>query len=242
MIKNRTTTVPSIRSEQQNVSDSSLSSRHEVTIIDIRTKIDELYGRCVCGIYYSKDDYIKLRSDIIKGVVGLGEITASEFNNFGFTPDEIISLQTSNTNALSFLIANNLITSDVFETQVSSQERFSNEQILSFVSANLISREYFFQWYMQGKITLENILYIKSNADEKNLKKLGFVCQDEKGTMIDGLVSQNEFVDLYIDPERNDEFEKYRRLYKLLVMEDTPEEIRQKRESGNDANALKRIE
>lgn len=241
LIKDKNATVKTVIGSQDPNEDRS-NSENEVTINDILLYMEDLRSRCVAGIYYSAEDYVKLRGEIIEGKIDLSTINLAEFEKFNFTPNELSSLQNNNQNALSYLISNNILSQEEANAQINAQNEFSDEQLMKFVSSGLINRTQLLNLYMQGKVNIENMLHIKLNSDEDLLKRLGFICQDENGNIIDGLVNPKELVNLYVDPARNAEFEKYRKLYKLLVMDDTPEETRQKRENENDKKILEEID
>jgi len=219
------------------------SINKEVDFQDLQRQVENLQKHFVGGKFRNDTELASMAQNIISGTFPISDLNSSEFMNFGFSQEEISTIIRNNPNALNYLISNKIISKSEIESYVAFQEVFSNEMLMNLIALGHINSEQILKFYIQGKITLDNIRYVKLKADKDVLEKSGMICQDENGNIRDdAIISPQKFVDLYLEPEKTTEFERYRTLYKLLVMDETRQEIDEKHEAIGDSIKEKEIE
>lgn len=190
--------------------DVKIESSRIYTIIDFKTiknSVDFLIKHFINGKFYEDNKINEIAKNIIYGNMLVSSVNKREFLDvFQFTTEEISILITNQPEALQYLVENKLLKKNELKEIINLKKNFSNEQVLYLISEKLIDYDEVFNLYEQGKITLENIKFVKENLKEKDITTL---------------VSEDRLIELYFDTDKNNEFVKYRKLYKALKIDDT---------------------
>ena len=107
------------------------------------------------------------------------------------------------------------------------KRKFTDEQTLYYINKGLLQEEKAFELYNEGRITLENLEYVKFNAEGKDFSKI---------------LLPEKLVELYLDSEKKVEFEKYRKLYKLFIIDETKQEKLDREIKQENPKAIKALE
>lgn len=182
----------------------------EVSYKLIAESVESLNKHFVNGRYYEYDELNKLIEDITNGLVPIQNITKREYQNtLKLTIEELSTLDRNNPEAIQYLIDNDMLKKVEIEEFLKSKQKFTDEQALYYINKGLINEAMILGLYNSNKLTIENLEYVKYNLEDRDLT---------------GIVSTDELVELYLKSEKNEDFEKYRKLYKLLIIDETRKE------------------
>lgn len=188
-----------------------------ISFEELYAGINTLKNSYVAGKFFTEEELNSLASDYINGIKDVQTLTPDEFKNvLRFTENEILAMLKRNPNLLEYLIKNNIIENDKQETEnkpdkllelLEKQENITDKQLQILYENDRLTPEYLLQLYMdKGKADISAI---------KSLKR--FVDEDFFGE----IVNTSKLVELYLDRENGKEkFDKYRRLYKILKIDD----------------------
>lgn len=194
----------------------------------IRESVVELANHFINGKYYNYEEKAELIEGIIYGNFPINSISKSEFENaLNMTEEEIGILIRHNPDALQYLLENDILDDSKLEEVLTYKSEFTDSEFLYLVQANKFDNSKIVELYYKGKVSLDNIRFAKLNLENRDLLEL---------------VSPKELVELYLDPEKKEEFEKYRKLFKVLVIDETQDEIKQKEAAFGDEEKLTEIE
>ena len=199
----------------------------EIKYALLSESVSSLNRHFIGGKFYSYEELNDLIVEVIDGNYPISTVTKREFRNtLQLTVEEISILTRNDPNALMYLLENDMLEKDEVEDLVALKRGFSNEEILCLLTKEMITKESIEQLYAVGKITLENIEYIKMNSEED----------------LSDLVNDDRLVELYLNAETESEFDKYRGLYYTLVVAETAEEAAERLSADGDEEKLKELE
>ena len=195
----------------------------KISIKQTLSALEEYSDGFINGVYYDYKAKNDLIEDIIFGNVPLNTLSKEDFTKkLNLTIEEKAILVRNNPDALSYFIQNEILSESEFQELLTFKNDFSDEQFVLLMQNGIIKKENILELYLSGKITLENI----------NAAKLGL--EDDLST----IVSNEKLVELYLDEAKKDEFEKYRKIYKLLVVDETKEEQEERKAAVGDAKKI----
>ena len=195
----------------------------EIKYALLSESVSSLNRHFIGGKFYSYEELNDLIVEVIDGNYPISTVTKREFRNtLQLTVEEISILTRNDPNALMYLLENDMLEKDEVEDLVALKRGFSNEEILCLLTKEMITKESIEQLYAVGKITLENIEYIKMNSEED----------------LSDLVNDDRLVELYLNAETESEFDKYRGLYYTLVVAETAEEAEERLSADGDEEKI----
>lgn len=179
---------------------------------DISTYVEDSYKKFIGGQYYSIDELNDLIENIIIGKQDIETITPEEFSSkLELTSSEIAMMLIKRPSNIKYLIENQLISKEQLIEVLNVQGRFADEELIYLCNNEVVDSNLILELYNKKQISLENI---------KGLKK-GL----EKSEFLKDMVSSKKLVELYFDEEKSEEFNRYRKLFKVICIDDqTPEE------------------
>lgn len=200
----------------------------DVTYEVISESVLSLNKHFINGKYYEYEELTQLIEDITNGVVPVSNISKREYQNtLKLNVEELLILDRNNPEALQYLIDNDMLEKSEIEEVLKLKQKYTDEQALYFINSELIPEDSILDLYNSGKLTIENLRHVKLNLENRNLT---------------GIVSVDRLVELYLDPERTEEFEKYRKLYKLLIIDESRAEEVEREEKKDDKKAIKELD
>lgn len=183
---------------------------------EIYANIEELRSSYISGEFYTQDEINSVYELYITGERDVRELTPYEFKNvLKFTDGEILIMLNKDPTLLDYLIENNILDNDEKKSSKSSerilalvekQDKITAEQLQTLYQKGLLTQEYLLKLYMtKNKVDIEDIQILKESIDEH---------------FFDGMVSSSELIELYLDKDKKkEEFDKYRKLYKKIVID-----------------------
>ena len=200
----------------------------EISFRLISESVESLNQHFINGKYYEYDELNQMIEDITNGLLPVTSISKREYmNTLKLTVEELSILDRNNPEAIQYLIDNDMLQSEEIEEFLGIKRKFTNEQSLYYICKGLLSEEKTFELYNEGKISIENLEYVKFNVEDKDFSKL---------------LSPERLVELYLDPERLEEFEKYRKLYKLFIIDETRKERTERETKKENPKAIRDLE
>lgn len=200
----------------------------EISFKLIFESVESLNKHYINGKYYEYEELNQLIEDITNGFVPISNISKREYQNaLRLTIEELSMLDRNNPDAIQYLIDNDMLNPEEIEEFLEFKQKFTDEQAFYFINKGLIKEEQILDLYNLGKLTIENLTYTKLNLEGKDLTNL---------------VSTEKLVELYLDPEKTEEFEKYRKIYKLLVIDETNAERKEREKNKEDKKAIKDLD
>ena len=192
--------------ENKKVSIDSPRFNRTISHSDIKDWVTSLNRHYINGTFYNDDEILALANDIVNGRADVSILSKETFSDvMQFTTEEIGYILENSPKSLQFLLENGYIDEKIATEAISHQEEIDKSELLYLYEKGLISNQNIAEFLTKEVITFEDIRYLKEN--EINEKPL------------DSIASSKKLVDLYFDKERIEEFEEYRRLYKLLRIE-----------------------
>lgn len=183
----------------------------------LKAAIEELNSSYIAGEFYTEEELNYAVQDYINGQKDVQTLTPYEFKNvLRFTEGEIFSMLRANPSLLDYLIRNNIMEDDLEKNGKSANDRLfalierqnkvTASQLQILYDSDKLTPEYLLQLYMdKNKVDIESIQALKENVDEQ---------------FFEGIVTTSELVNLYLaKDEEKERFDKYRKLYKKVVIE-----------------------
>ena len=194
----------------------------------ISESVESLNKHFIHGKYYEYEELNQMIEDITNGLIPLTNISKREYlNTLKLTSEELSILDRNNQDAIQYLIDNDMLQAEEIEEFLGFKRKFTDEQALYYISKGLIQEEKAIELYNNGKITIENLAYVKLNVEDKDFSRL---------------FSPKKLVELYLDPEKAEEFEKYRKLFKLFIVDETRKEQFERADKKDNPKAIKDLE
>jgi len=178
----------------------------------IRGSIKTLMRHFIGGQFRSNEELQTIYRDIIEGKMDVSELSKDEYQNrlqiSSVLVPEIVS---HNPNALVFLSENEYVEEQEIKSVALLMDSYTNEQMDYLVHKGILSPIEVILFYSQGKISLDNIDSVK-DADV------------EKFDEITKCISSNQLISLYTDPERKEEYTRYKQLFKKYLIDGKTQE------------------
>lgn len=194
----------------------------------ISSSVAALNQHFINGKYYEFSEITKLIEDITNGLVPISNISKREYQNIlQLTVEELSILDRNNPEALQYLVKNGMLEENEIEDVLRLKQKYTDEQALYFVGSGIMSNDYILELYNSGILTLENVKHVKMNLEGRDLNDI---------------VSTDKLVELYLNPEKSAEFEKYRKLYKLLIIDESRAEAIERESKKDDKVAIKELD
>lgn len=180
----------------------------KISFEEIKIFVANLNKHYINGIFYSDLEIEEIAQDMISGEKDVSTLSKTEFlETMQFTIGDLVLMVSNNPSALEFLMKNSFITEIEFEEIFSKIKIITSEQLKYLYNNGNIQKEDLISYYISERISLNTI---------KDLKKY----LEEIGESLSEIVSTEKLVELYLDKKSKEEFDKYRRLYKLLIIDD----------------------
>lgn len=204
--------------ENKKVSIDSQKFNSRINFELIRSSVNSLNKHYIGERFYSDLEIEEFAQSIIAGENSVDNLSKSEFLDImQFTMGDLVLMVSNNPSALKSLREKEFITEEQFKEIVSKMKLVTSEQLQYLYGIGEIDNSRMFELYNDGKISLESIKDLRSTLEDK--------------TVLESIVSAERLVELYLDEEQKEEFDKYRRLYKLLVIDDKT--IKERKEIAN---------
>ncbi len=217
-LKNYSETVESLIESPRNRLISPRFSR-EINFELIKNSISSLNKHFIGERFYNDEEINNLASKIMSGKTSISSLSDSEILEIlQFTIGEYITITTNNPNALRELNERGLLKNKQLSQIISGLPTISKENLLYIYELGEIDTDEILERYNKNQIQAESIKTLKENSENK-----------EK---IEQMVSSKKLVELYLDEEKKEEFDRYKRLYKALIIDNKDKE--KKKEIANE--------
>ena len=217
-LKNYSETVESLIESPRNRLISPRFSR-EINFELIKNSISSLNKHFIGERFYNDEEINNLASKIMSGKTSISSLSDSEILEIlQFTIGEYITIATNNPNALRELNERGLLKNKQLSQIISGLPTISKENLLYIYELGEIDTDEILERYNKNQIQAESIKTLKENSENK-----------EK---IEQMVSSKKLVELYLDEEKKEEFDRYKRLYKALIVDNKDKE--KKKEIANE--------
>lgn len=202
----------------------SIKSQKFITEINfemIKASIKDLHKHYINGKFYTEEQIKEIAQEIISGKRPLNSFSKVEFiNTMQFTINDLITLIMKKKTALKELVEVGFLEKDQLKEIIKRLPVITSEQLKYLYSVGEIDNTDIFAYYDTDKISLENIRFLKSKLNKTKKEEL------------EEAVSQTKLVDLYLSEDRKEEFNKYRRLYRAICIDDRDIEGKKKVAKG----------
>lgn len=185
----------------------------------IKNSITSLNKHFIGKRFYNDEEISNLANQIMAGKSNISNLSNEEILDImQFTIGEYITIANNNPNALKDLNERGILKNKQLSQIISGLPTVSSENLLYIYQLGEINNDEILERYEKNQIKPESIKFLKENIENKeDLEKM---------------VSSKKLVELYLDEEKREEFDKYRRLYKLLIIDDKDKE--KKKEIANE--------
>lgn len=192
--------------ENKKVSIDSPRFNRNISYSDIKEWVTSLNRHYINGTFYNDDEILALANDIVNGRADVSILSKETFSDvMQFTSEEIGYILENSPESLQFLLENGYIDERTAIEAISYQEEIAQSELLYLYEKGLVSNQNIAEYLTKEVITLDDIRYLKEN--------------EIKDKPLDSIASSKKLINLYFDKEKIEEFEEYRRLYKLLRIE-----------------------
>ncbi len=199
----------------------------EVSFNDIKEDIKVIDQHIIGKKFYSNDQIDDLSKKIISGEIPIFLLNKEEFQNtLRFSEQQFSDLVKNIPDSLKFLLENEWINDEQFKKIIEGKTDFTDEQVLYLKESGRLNFDSILELYNQGKISLKNFKFLQSNLESEDISTI---------------VSSKRLVELYLDKSKKEEFDKYRKLYKMLKIDETEEEKKLKQQAKSEEE-LKQIQ
>ena len=177
-----------------------------ISYTDIDEWVKTLNKHYIGGKFYTDDEILALANDIVNGRTDVSVLSKEVFDEvMQFTTEEIGYIIESSPESLQFLLENGYIDEKTALEAIDKQEEVLPKELIYAYQQSLLTNEKIAELLDKQVITFEDIYVLKENEVEDK--------------PLDTVVSNKRLIELYFDKDRIQEFEEYRRLYKLLKLE-----------------------
>lgn len=177
-----------------------------ISYTDIKEWVTTLNKHYIGGKFYTDDEILGLANDIVNGRTNVSVLPKEVFDEvMQFTTEEIGYIVESSPESLQFLIENGYIDDKIALEVIDKQEEVLFEELLYAYKQGLLTNDKIAELLDKKVITVDDIYTLKENETEDK--------------PLDTIVSSKKLIELYFDKDKIEEFEDYRRLYKLLRLE-----------------------
>ena len=177
-----------------------------ISYTDIDEWVKTLNKHYIGGKFYTDNEILALANDIVNGRTDVSVLSKEVFDEvMQFTTEEIGYIIESSPESLQFLLENGYIDEKTALEAIDKQEEVLPKELIYAYQQSLLTNEKIAELLDKQVITFEDIYVLKENEVEDK--------------PLDTVVSNKKLIELYFDKDRIQEFEEYRRLYKLLKLE-----------------------
>ncbi len=202
---------------------------YKISYDDIVSLVEDMSKHFINGIFYDDKKLRNLFDNIISGNISIDSIAPNDFKKTvkDVTVRDILLLLENQPNGLQYIIESNILSEKNIYMILDKKKDFDAEQISFLINKNILDINDILKLYMQDKVSLENVKLLKENLKERN---------------VESIVSESKLVELYLDPSKKEEFDKYRRIFKTLKIDETADEIKQIKDNNDNEDKIKEIE
>lgn len=197
----------------------------------IKACIEELNHSFVNGVFYSEEEINDLAKEYVYGSKDVSTLSADEFKGaLKFTDGEVEIMIKRNPDLLEYFLDIDALNLEQEKNEqdadkklfglLEKQDKITQNQLQILYTRGKLSPEHLLELYMEkDKVDLESIDKIKDYVDEEFLSQM---------------VDTPKLVDLYLYKDEDDDgkFDKYRKLYKRLAIDD--KSLEEKNDISND--------
>lgn len=181
----------------------------------IRNSIYVLNRHFVGGEFRSNEELEQLYRDIIEGRKDVTELSKADYRDrLQISSVMVPEIVSHNPKAFVFLAENGYIDEQDVKSITLLMDSYTDDQINYLVNNGILSSSEVLLLYSQGKASLENVDSVAKLSDEA------------RSGIVDS-ISSAELISLYMNPERKDEYSRYKNLYKKYKVDGQSEEIRE---------------
>lgn len=178
-----------------------------ITYSELKEWVYTLNRHYIGGEFHTDEQISELANDIVNGRCDVSDISPEEFKDIiAFTAQEVGYILENAPESLGFMLENEYIDEEMAKEALSTQEEVPDEELLYLYKNNLVTNEVLAELLKKKVINVDGIRLLKEN--------------EVKERPLESIASSKKMVELYLDKENSpEEFEEYRRLYKLLKVE-----------------------
>lgn len=178
--------------------------------------------------FYDDKEIDILRDDVLNGIVSISMFSKEDFLKImNFTSEELATLITKQPDALEYLVENDLVNISRMGSVIDFKKYFTDRQVLYLLSKGIIKNENVLEMYNKEKFSVDNIRFLQDNFTDFDATSM---------------TSAEKLVKLYLDPSKKEEFDKYRKIFKALKIDETLAEARLRRENKDNKKVLDELD
>lgn len=194
----------------------------------ITTFLDELENHFINKKFYHDYEIDELRHDILEDTITVSSFSKEDFSKImRFINEELAVIVTNQPEALEYLVENDFINTSRINAVINLKKDFTDDQVLYLISKGIVENEDVLEMYNKGKFSVDNIRYVQDKLDKFD---------------ISSMTSVEKLVKLYLDPSKKEEFDKYRKIFKALKIDETLAENRLRRENEDNKKVLDELD
>lgn len=177
-------------------------SNEVVSFQAIKLSINAMNNSFIDGKFYTINELNDMAHKTLVGEIPAESMPKNVFKNaFNFSNSELRRLISNNPSSIDYLLKNDYLSLDDIENAYTYDTTISNNSLIKLLEYDILTDEKLSNYYLSGKIDIDNIKYLKDKISNFDLEKI---------------VSNEKFIELYLDCDKREEFNKYSKLYKLI--------------------------
>lgn len=195
------------------------NSRYLKEMKKIRQKVNEVNNHIILGKYHTDSELKVFSNDIITGKFDATQLTKEDFvKKIKLSDSDLKNMFMSSFDNFNYLISIGVINEARLDSIFKNINKFSTSQIVQLYMKDGIKSEKFMELFLKSDVNLEELRRLKEDESKKE--------------EIDKLLSEKELVSLYFDDKQKEKFDKYRKLYKIIRLDNKT--VDEQRENAND--------
>ena len=178
------------------------STNEMIGFQSIKLSIKTLKNCFIDGRFHTISELNEIAHQMILGEIPIETLSKDTFKKaFSFTYDELQELILNNPNTINYLLENDYLSLNDFEKAFTCNTSISNENLMKLIEYGILNEEKLLDYYLNNKINIDSLLFLKNTLTDKVINKV---------------VSNRKFIELFLDKSRKYEFSKYVEIYKTI--------------------------
>lgn len=182
------------------------SQNYEEEFKKVMKNVDNLNKHFLFGKYHNSEEIRELASLFCDGTRNLEDLSKEEiFEKIRFSYSEIGKMYDKSPENFEKLLNLGYITKDIIKKLISEKESIKANQLSVMYMQDLIDSKEFIDLYLKSD---ENLEILKSLKEDEAIKE-----------KLEKELTEEQLVDLFLNPDNKEEFEKYSKLFKLFKID-----------------------
>lgn len=181
------------------------STNEMVGFQSIKLSINTLNNCFIDGRFHTINELNEMAHKMVSGDIPIETLSRDTFKKaFSFTNDELQKLISNNPNSINYLLENDYLSISDIEKAYTYDTAISNENLMKLIEYDILNDEKLLDYYLNNKSNVDNLVFLKDTLNNEEINKI---------------VSNQKFIELFLDKSRKYEFSKYLDIYKTIYID-----------------------